>query len=110
MHKTMCGGLDPDLTLLLLANFDKSLARARRRNDRTANTQGDEARFERENEEFHRRVYDKYREIASREPGRVLVIDGDRPIEAIHREITAIIEKRFRAAGLISIETTAPVR
>src|SRR6201992_3161100 len=33
LHKVMCGGLQPDLTLLLLPDFDQSLARARRRNE-----------------------------------------------------------------------------
>jgi dTMP kinase len=110
MHKTMCGGLNPDLTLLLLANFDKSLARARRRNDRAADAQGDEGRFEREDETFHRRVYEKYREIAAREPGRVVVIEGDRHIDAIHREIIATVDQRLRANGLLPIEGAADVR
>jgi dTMP kinase len=110
MHKTMCGGLNPDLTLLLLANFEKSLARARRRNDRTAAAQGDEGRFEREDEEFHRRVYEKYREIAAREPNRVIVIEGDRPIEAIHREITAVVEQKLRLSGLLPLEPATGVR
>ena len=65
MHQTMCAGLQPDLTLLLLASFDRSLARARRRNLRTATPEGDEARFEREDELFYRRVHDKYKEIAA---------------------------------------------
>jgi dTMP kinase len=80
MHETMCGGLQPDLTLLLLADFDKSLARARRRNSRTAAGGQDEGRFEREDAGFYRRVYDKYREIAVREPKRVAIIDGDRQL------------------------------
>lgn len=110
MHKTMCGGLNPDLTLLLLADFDRSLHRARRRNDRTATAEGDEGRFEREDTEFHRRVYDKYREIAAREPRRVLIIDGDRPIEAIHREIAGVVGERLRSAGLLPLSPAAGVR
>jgi dTMP kinase len=34
LHAALCGGLQPDLTLLLLPDFDLSLARARRRNQR----------------------------------------------------------------------------
>jgi dTMP kinase len=101
MHKTMCAGLQPDLTLLLIANFDKSLHRARRRNERNATAEGDEGRFEREDEEFHRRVYDKYREIAARDSNRVVVIEGDRSIEAIHRQIVALVDEKFRAFGLL---------
>jgi len=101
MHRTMCGGLNPDLTLLLLANFDQSLHRARRRNDRNAAAGHDEGRFEREDLEFYRRVYDKYREIAAREPERVVIIDGDRPIETIHRQIITVVEGKLRSFGLL---------
>jgi dTMP kinase len=89
----MCGGLNPDLTILLLPSFERSLARARRRNNRSAT---DENRFETEDEAFYRRVYEKYREIAVREPHRVTVIEGDQPIEAIHRQIADLVEQRIR--------------
>lgn len=95
MHHAMCGGLDPDLTLLLLPDFDRSLERARRRNDRAARQGKDENRFERENELFYRRVYDQYREIAAREPVRVVAIEGDADIEQIHRRIVEVVEERL---------------
>lgn len=95
MHQVMCGGLNPDLTILLLADFDRSLARARRRNDRNAAAGQNEGRFEGEDKEFHRRVYLKYREIAAREPGRVKVIEGDQPIPAIHRQIVETVNVRL---------------
>jgi dTMP kinase len=110
MHQAMCGGLNPDLTLLLLANFDQSLYRARRRNDRTASPEGDEARFEREDELFHRRVYDKYREIAARDSARVVVIEGDRPIDAVHQQIAALVDQKLHSAGLLPRPTAASVR
>ncbi len=96
MHQVMCGGLNPDLTILLLADFDRSLARARRRNDRTAASGTNEGRFESEDEAFHRRVYEKYREIAARESNRVSVIEGDQSIEAIHRQIVELVEEKLR--------------
>jgi dTMP kinase len=98
LHQVMCGGLDPDLTILLLADFERSLARARRRNHRTAASGPNEGRFESEDEEFHRRVYLKYREIAAREPRRVAVIEGDLPIEVIHRQIVMLVNERLHAA------------
>ena len=67
LHEVMCCGLQPDLTILLLPDFDASLMRARRRNDRMKQSCTDENRFEREDEAFYKRVYDKYREIAARE-------------------------------------------
>jgi len=93
LHQTMCAGLQPDLTILLLPNFDVSLERARRRNARSASV--DESRFEREGDAFYQRVFDKYREIAAREPVRVVVIDGDQAIEEVHRNIVRLVEQRL---------------
>jgi dTMP kinase len=93
LHQTMCGGLQPDLTILLLPEFEASLARARRRNFRSGSA--DEGRFEREGNIFYRRVFDKYREIAAREPVRVVVIDGDEAIEEVYRNIVRLVEERL---------------
>src|SRR5579863_6691568 len=40
MHRLICGNLQPDLTLLLLPSLDKSLTRARHRNDRVTSQSG----------------------------------------------------------------------
>jgi dTMP kinase len=93
LHEAMCGGLEPDLTILLLPDFEASLERARRRNARPGVV--DEGRFEKEGNAFYRRVFDKYREIAAREPLRVVVIDGDEPIEEVHRNIVRLVEQRL---------------
>ena len=95
LHEVMCGGLQPDLTILLLPDFEASLARARRRNDRLKKTGTDENRFEREDETFYRRVYEKYREIAERDVLRVVAIESDAAIEEIHRRIVMVVEERL---------------
>jgi dTMP kinase len=96
MHRLICGGLQPDLTLLLLPSFDKSLERARRRNDRTAETNGpDENRFEREQDAFYRRVWEKYREIARRDTERVVAIEGDLSIDDVHEQIIEAVSERL---------------
>src|SRR5580704_949607 len=96
LHAALCGGLQPDLTLLLLPDFDLSLTRARRRNQRAvAATGSDENRFETESSAFYRRVFDKYREIAAREPLRVVVIDGDGSIDEVHRHIVQVVQGRL---------------
>ena len=100
LHASLCKGLQPDLTLLLLPDFDRSLARARQRNQRAvAATGSDENRFESESTAFFRRVFDKYREIAAREVERVMVIEGDGPIEEIHQKIAGAVEMRLRMNG-----------
>jgi dTMP kinase len=95
LHQVMCGELQPDLTILLLPDFDASLMRARRRNVRMQQSGKDENRFEREDEAFYRRVYDKYREIAAREPLRVVTMEGDARIEEIHQRIVRVVEERL---------------
>ncbi|QNI34373.1 dTMP kinase [Alloacidobacterium dinghuense] len=95
LHEVMCGGLQPDLTILLLPDFDASLTRARRRNTRMEKSGKDEGRFEREDEAFYRRVYDKYREIAARDTLRVVTMEGDADIEKVHQRIVRVVEERL---------------
>lgn len=96
LHNAICEGLQPDLTILLLPDFDRSLHRARRRNERNAKSGADENRFEREAEDFYRRVHNKYREIAQRDAQRVVAIEGDAGIEEIHEQIAKIVEERLK--------------
>jgi dTMP kinase len=98
LHAAMCQGLQPDLTFLLLPNFERSLERARSRNARDARKGKDENRFERENEFFYRRVHTKYLEIAAREPSRVVTINGDESIEEVHQRILKEVAARPIAA------------
>jgi len=102
MHHLICGDLQPDLTLLLLPSLDVSLKRARRRNDRVAAQSGKyEVRFELEEDEFHRRVWEKYREIATREPDRVILIEGDLGIEEVHEQIVEAVAMRLSEAHVL---------
>ena len=99
LHEAICGGLQPDLTLLLLPDFARSLERARKRNDRKGKRGPDENRFERENELFYRRVFDKYCEIARRDSFRVVVIDGDQGIQQVHERIVEVVKERLASRG-----------
>ena len=96
LHRQLCGGLQPNLTLLLLPGFDVSLARARRRNHRIAAETGkDEGRFEAEKDVFYRRVWEKYREIAAREPERVVLIEGDLSVDEVHEQFVESVAERL---------------
>ena len=98
LHRLICGGLQPDITLLLLPSFEASLARARHRNIRTeAETGRNENRFETEQDAFFRRVWEKYREIAAREPDRVVLIEGDLSIDEVHEQIVEAVAERLLA-------------
>ena len=78
------------------AGLEPSLARARRRNQRTVEESGeDETRFEQEQDAFYSRVWRKYREIAAREPGRVVLIEGDLSIDEVHGRIVEAVAGRL---------------
>jgi dTMP kinase len=101
LHAAVCGTLQPDLTLLLLPSLEASLGRARRRNHRTTQAHGtDENRFERESDEFYRRIHAAYTRIADREPHRVVPIHDDDGVEEIHQMIQAIVTQRVPKASI----------
>jgi len=117
LHRILCAGLQPDLTILLDSGVAASVARARRRNlaesrekagAQTARGKaaqgktgaqeqkpGDENRFERESQAFFERVHRTFHEIARREPERVIAIDSRRSIEVVHGDIVKAVEKRL---------------
>lgn len=100
LHRLICGGLQPDLTLLLLPSLETCLERARRRNDRQIAQDGkDESRFEQEQSAFFRRVWLKYREIARRESDRVVVIEGNLGPDEVHEQIVEAVSERVVVAG-----------
>jgi dTMP kinase len=74
--------LQPDLTLI----FDVPVQVARERLDKKRPD-----RFEHEDQEFFRRVRSGYMERAARNPLRVQVLDGSRPIDAVKKEVEKIV-------------------
>ena len=101
LHRIVCGDLQPDLTLLLLPSLERSLERARRRNERQIAQEGtDENRFEQEQEAFFRRVWQTYRAIAAREPDRVVLIEGNLTIDEVHEQVVEAVSERLVAVGL----------
>jgi dTMP kinase len=100
MHAAACDNLQPDLTILLLPSLEASLKRARRRNQRHVEKQGtDENRFEREPDVFYRRIYEKYEEIAAREPHRVVSIRDNVSIDEIQTRIHEIVTAHLTAVA-----------
>ena len=77
-------GLTPDLTLV----FDVPLEVARRR---LAASQAEWDRFEREGDDFFRRVRAAYHERARKEPGRVRLVDSSRSLAGIRVELEEIL-------------------
>jgi dTMP kinase len=82
------GGLEPDLTLY----FDVSPAVGRAR---TAAVKSPD-RFEREQDAFFQRVRDAYLLRARSAPQRIHIVDAERSMEEIQRELTVIAEMLCR--------------
>jgi dTMP kinase len=91
LHTLAVGSCWPDLTFVL--DVDVATARARMlRRVRPASTPD---RMEQEPLAFYEAVCAAYRELAEREPYRVQLIDGTRPVEEIEEEIWETIAARF---------------
>jgi dTMP kinase len=86
LHDKATGGLRPDVTFLLEVPLDEGLARA---NNRAAAD-----RMEQEDRAFHDRVRQAFESIAERNRGRVVRVDGTRPVEAIAEQIWTQVKDR----------------
>jgi dTMP kinase len=84
------GDCRPDATFVL--DVDPGIAHSRMR--RTARRPD---RMEQESTEFYEQVREAYRELAAREPNRIVLIDGSRPEDNIEDEIWEILSRRFPA-------------
>jgi dTMP kinase len=83
LNRLATGGLAPDLTLLL--RIDPEPAGER---------EGDGGdRFENEGLELQAAVAAAYDEIAREDPGRVVVVDAGRDVDAVHADVIAAVER-----------------
>jgi len=76
--------LVPDLTFIIDTDIEVASKRI-----------GTADRLESENLDFRQRVRKGYLKLAQEAPKRCRVIDGNRSIEAIHRDISAIIREKI---------------
>jgi dTMP kinase len=101
LHRILCRGLQPDLTILMDADPSASIERARRRNlERKDPASGganesNENRFEQESRAFFQRVSEKYLEIARREPQRVVVVNARPPADDVFPVILAEVRRKL---------------
>ena len=98
LHEVLCGGLQPDLTILLDNEVAFSVERARRRNrqHKAARPDKDENRFEQENRAFFGRVRHAYLAIANREPHRVQLVNARGTPKQTHAAIMELVKKRLK--------------
>ncbi len=79
----------PDLTLWIDCDIEVGLSRARK----GAGGPGD--RFEAEPLDFHRRIRDGFADLQATEPGRIIRIDGNAPLEAVTQACVDAIAARL---------------
>jgi len=99
LHRILCAGLQPDLTLLLDSDPRHSVNRARRRNraaSKSSSRSHDENRFEQETRAFFSRVREAYLAIAKREPGRVAIVDARGTPGQTHQRIREVILRKLK--------------
>jgi dTMP kinase len=84
IHARTMGDIKPDLTFLLDLPVEEGLRRALKRMEKDPVK---EDRFEKEALDFHRRVREGYLVLARNEPQRIIVLDGMKEENTLHREI-----------------------
>ncbi len=101
LHEILCGGLDPDLTILLDNEVAFSVERARRRNrqQKATRPEKDENRFEQESRAFFGRVRSAYLAIAAREPHRVQVVNARGTPQQTHAAIMELVRKKLKISS-----------
>ena len=84
IHSQTMENVKPDLTFLLDLPVEEGLKRAFKRMENQTNK---EDRFEKEALDFHRRVREGYLVLAKRDPKRIIILDGLKDEQTLHREI-----------------------
>jgi dTMP kinase len=96
-HRLALGSLLPNITICIRIDVETGLARAEHRNRRSPED-ATEARLDRQSLDFHRRVCEGYKKIASLEPKRFRMVDGqgDRAAVAqrVWAEVSRVIEEK----------------
>lgn len=89
MQELATGGLMPDLVVVLDVPVEVGLAR------RDAGHAAELTRFEdasRHDLAFHRRVREGYHEMAAADPGRWVVVDGSRDVDAVAADVARAVD------------------
>ena len=83
-NEVATGGLKPDLTFVL--DLPISVGLARRRADR-----GQQNRLDHETERFHRKVRRGFLALAAEEPGRMRIVNANRPAQEVWNGLREIV-------------------
>jgi dTMP kinase len=104
LERVTVGSAVPELTFILDVPVKVGLARAKSRRRKAVAD-----RFEAESDEFHERLRQAYRALATDEPKRCIVVDGRAPREVVADHIWSIVQERLRPERAEEVtETSAP--
>ena len=90
LERVTVGPAVPNLTFILDVPAQVGLARAKSRRGQDVAD-----RFEAESMEFHEKLRQAYRALASEEPKRCIVIDGRAPREVVSERIWSLVHERL---------------
>ena len=93
IHARALENTKPDLTFLLDLPVEAGLKRAWKR---LKKDQSREDRFEKEAMDFHQRIREGYLTLARKEPARIIVLDGMKDEQTLHREIVSHLPDALR--------------
>jgi dTMP kinase len=102
MERVTIGDLKPDLTIILDVPVDIGMQRAAKRRGT-----GTPDRFEAEDIKFHQDLRDAYRQIATAEPERCVLIDANADASTVAANVWAALRDRFFATGAGSVASSA---
>lgn len=104
LERVTVGSAVPELTFILDVPVKVGLARAKGRRGKSIAD-----RFEAESNEFHEKLRQAYRALATDEPKRCIVVDGRAPREVVADHIWSIVQERLRPERAEEVtETSAP--
>ncbi|MBO0662823.1 dTMP kinase [Jiella sp. MQZ9-1] len=104
LERAALAGIYPDLTIILDVPTAIGGERARRRR---GDTSAD--RFEKDDQAIQESRRQAFLTIATAEPDRCVVVDGNRPVEDVAAEIRAIVDDRLDARRFEAIERSLTV-
>jgi dTMP kinase len=104
LERVTVGPAVPELTFILDVPVQVGLARAKSRRRK-----GVADRFEAESKEFHKKLRQAYRALATDEPKRCIVVDGRAPREVVADRIWSIVQERLHPERAEEVtDTSAP--
>ena len=91
VYQGIARGMGIDLTIMIDLDAEAGISRKKK--------QAELDRMESETIDFHKKVVEGYRQLASLHPDRIYTVDGSLTIEEIHQKIVSQVNKKFHGKG-----------